>query len=429
MENSKSELYTNSSVSPAHNTLTGQRQDIHKMVQTTDSLCKSAFNASSAPTYDQLCAIVHDLTDVIYNLASKVDLLATRVYGQPSPLQSPSENEHNIYTDSNINNNAKRHAEQRKPEGFCPVPAPCKNIVGNHVSLVTRSKPLGQSPTFDGSGDLQVFKLLFQEWVDLNGWENDTVITRWLKQCITGTAKQSIIYDNIQDSRTLFNKLEGIYSGDFLIQKYTVLLEKRFKKPDESLIDLANDIRKMVETIYADCDSHARNTIALNYFIRALPSISMKYELSRIRPSSLDQAVQMAANYEFWLGDKPFYPTSQQFSMASHQVPNCTANENIKDDGGNKNTAKKVCSYCGGPHRNGRCRRRAPYRKRTRQAEKHENQDVNLPGNIQKQLQATSALNTLPTESVENQERAQVRFSHACHQGGTSFTGQRHGLV
>ena len=86
------------------------------------------------------------------------------------------------------------YANQHATKGYCPIPAPCLSKVVSQSSSVTRSKPLGHPPSFDGSGEITVFRLLFQEWADLNGWENDDdTITPWLKQCLTGAAKMSLI--------------------------------------------------------------------------------------------------------------------------------------------------------------------------------------------------------------------------------------------
>ena len=123
---------------------------------------------------------------------------------------------------------------------------------------VRRSKPLGDLPKFDGSGDLAVFKLLFQECIELNGWEDDKIITLWLKQCVTGSAKECILYENVKDSKTIFEKLDSRYGNHLLVQKYTIMLEKRYKRKNETMSDLANNIRRMVEAVYSDCDTYTR---------------------------------------------------------------------------------------------------------------------------------------------------------------------------
>ena len=80
------------------------------------------------------------------------------------------------------------------------------------------------------------------------------------------------------------------------------MLEKRYKRKNETMSDLANDIRKMVEVVYSDCDTYTRNKMTISNFIRALPSIHIKYQLNKEKPATLEEAVQSAANYEVWYG-------------------------------------------------------------------------------------------------------------------------------
>ena len=188
---------------------------------------------------------------------------------------------------------------------------------------------------FDGSGDLHVFKMLFKEWVELNDWNNDGIITQWLKQCLTGAAKMSILYDNFQDQSTIFDKLDNLYGGHVLIESYNDLLERRAKQPNERLSDLANDIRKVVEAAYADCRTYSRDRMTMNYFVRSLPSTHIRYELTKNTPTSLDQAVQSAAKYEFWFGDdsvseaSKLLPEADNTQKSSYSEPQLA--ENIED--------------------------------------------------------------------------------------------------
>ena len=375
-------------------------------------------------TSTHLSHIVHELTDIIHNLASKVDELSSRLNGQCMP--SNGENEHNplvcckckteyLYTD--------RHAAQ----GYRPVPAPRMSKVVSQSSSTNISKPLGQPPSFDGSGDLTVFKLLFQEWADLNGWDNDHVITLWLKQCLTGAAKMSVLYYNVIDSKTLFEKLDNMYGGNVLVQKYSDLLEQRVKQPYESMSDLAIDIRKMVEVIYADCDSYVRENMAIIYFVRSLPSIHIRYELDRNRPKSLDQAVQSVVNYEFWFGNDFQSTPGEQSPISSLQNSDSTSVENIDDTVSIHSLTKRRCTYCGKPHRDGKCithSRRTPYIKKK---SKKKIKDTQSHLSAEDPVKIPTVSNQVPTEG-SCPVNSEIKFSHVGHEGGTNLTGQRHSL-
>ena len=183
-----------------------------------DTLPQSNHHEYTLNTVSHLSQVVHELTGIIHNLASKVDVLCSRLGSHFLPS-----NGENSYSPSV---RCKCHteyvyADQHANTGCRPTPAPRMSKVVTQSSSVTRSKPLGRQPSFDGSEDLTVFKLLFQEWAELNGWDDDHLITLWLKQCLTGAAKMSVIHYNIKDSKTLLEKLSDMYGGNVLIQSYS----------------------------------------------------------------------------------------------------------------------------------------------------------------------------------------------------------------
>ena len=315
---------------------------------------------------------LHDLTGSLKSLTSKIELMSLERdhQFQSSPITRVPE-----YTLSDFSSDL--HPPQPQPK-VRPVPAPRKSVVlssaPNPVPAVNidvdllkkarRSKPLGDLPKFDGTGDLTVFKLLFQECVELNGWEDDQIITLWLKQCITGAAKECILFEHITDSRSVFERLDSRYGNHLLIQKYTIILENRRKRRDETLSDLANDIRKMVEVVHHDCDQHTRQKMAISNFIRALPSVHIKYELNKDRPATLEEAVQRAATHEVWYGaDSPFKTYQGQRSGSAAAPPPVisqatTENNNIQSaqPSGSQTRARRPCKNCGGDHMPYECR-------------------------------------------------------------------------
>ena len=183
-----------------------------------DTLPQSNHHEYTLNTVSHLSQVVHELTGIIHNLASKVDVLCSRLGSHFLPSKRE-----NSYSPSAC---CKCHteyvyADQHANTGYRPIPAPRMSKVVTQLSSVTRSKPLGRQPSFDGSEDLIVFKLLFQEWAELNGWDDDHLITLWPKQCLTGAAKMSVIHYNIKDSKTLFEKLSNMYGVNVLIQIYS----------------------------------------------------------------------------------------------------------------------------------------------------------------------------------------------------------------
>ena len=395
-----------------------------------DPLSQSNHNGHTLSTVNHLSQIVHELTGIVHNLATKVDVLCSRIGSQFLPSDGEYSSTPSVCCKCHTE---YVYADQHATQGYRPIPAPRLSKVVSQSSSVTRSKPLGHPPSFDGSGDITVFKLLFQEWADLNGWENDDTITLWLKQCLTGSAKMSILYYHITDSETLFKKLDNLYGGNVLIQTYSDLLEKRVKQPNECLSDLANDIQKMVEVIYADCDGYIRDNMAISYFVRALPNNQIKYELNKTRPTSLDQAVQSAAHYEFWFGNdissKPSEQLSDSLTPIAQKNESNLAN-NIDDSSSIHSVTKRRCTYCGKPHQDGKCithSRRTPYIKKNGKNKKIKNIDSSSHFHAGDSANIISVSNQAP--AVDScAVNSKIQFSHTCHEGGTNLTGQRHSL-
>ena len=189
----------------------------------------------------------------------------------------------------------------------------------------------------------------------------------------------------------------------------------------------------MVEVIYADCDGYIRDNMAISYFVRALPNNHIKYELNKTRPTSLDQAVQSAAHYEFWFGNdissKPSEQLSDSLTPIAQKNESNLAN-NIDDSSSIHSVTKGRCTYCGKPHRDGKCithSRRTPYIKKNGKNKKIKSIDSSLNFHAAEPAKIISVSNQAPAVDT-CAVNSGVKFSHACLEGGTNLTGQRHSL-
>ena len=91
---------------------------------------------------------------------------------------------------------------------------------------------------------------------------------------------------------------------------------------------------------------------------------------------------------------------------------------------------KRRCTYCGKLHRDGKCithPRRTPYIKKNGKDKKIKNIDSSSyfhAGDPAKKISVSNQAPTVDTFAVNSE----IKFSHACHEGGTNLTGQRHSL-
>ena len=254
---------------------------------------------------------------------------------------------------------------------FQPVPtapAVVATPATRQIQSSTRlSKPLTDIPKFDGSGDLSSFKILFDEAVTLNGWQEESVKLIWLKQCVTGAAKQSILHESLSTCQQVWDILDNRYGTHLLEMKYTTLLERRQRQPNESINDLANDIRRMVEVVYAHFTKHNRECMAIKAFISAQPGPGIKYELSKANPKTLDEAIQLAHAREVHFGPEfPFIPHPQFHAtpapQPNHSLPpqqprtQQTRGPTCRHCGANHPSyVCQPCRHCGGAHYDNKC--------------------------------------------------------------------------
>ena len=157
------------------------------------------------------------------------------------------------------------------------------------------SKPVTELPVFDGTGDLSTLKILFEECAVLNQLEGELITSIWLKQCLKGAARDAVLFEKLTSTDHIFQILESRYGSRLLRQKYDNMLDHRKKKPDESMAELANDIRKMVEVVYFDADSKTRVKMSIKHFIKAIPNIHARYELSSCGLTTLEEIVEKAS--------------------------------------------------------------------------------------------------------------------------------------
>ena len=180
-------------------------------------------------------------------------------------------------------------------------------------------EPLCALPTFDGSSNLKMFRHNFQEFCDMNGYVTEREVTFWLKQCFKGRAKD-ILYDECSDISVIWSRLENRFGDHLMRQKYSVSLPNRKRQQNESLIDLADDIRRMSNVVYFDLQYEQKERMAVMHFLNALHSPMAQYDISQKAPKSLEEALNIASVREMFFG------------VESHQSKPDTSNQNIRSN-------------------------------------------------------------------------------------------------
>ena len=135
----------------------------------------------------------------------------------------------------------------------------------------------------------------------MNGYVTKREVTFWLKQCIKGRAKD-ILYDECSDISVMWSRLENRFGDHLMRQKYSVSLPNRKRQQNESLINLADDIRRMSNVVYFDLQYEQKERMAVMHFLNALHSPMAQYDISQKAPKSLEEALKIASVREMFFG-------------------------------------------------------------------------------------------------------------------------------
>ena len=173
-------------------------------------------------------------------------------------------------------------------------------------------KPLFNPPHYDGTTSLSQFRQSFNDAAIMNSWETEMEKALWLRNSLKAQAR-GIIYDNCYNLNELWSRLESRFGDALKIRQYERLLSTRVRKHNESLTDLADDIRKMALIVYHGINYHAQERLMISCFNRALSDVDMEYDISQQQPATLDQALLIAQNREIY-----FNPENQHSSTLNN---------------------------------------------------------------------------------------------------------------
>lgn len=239
------------------------------------------------------------------------------------------------------------------------------------------SKPLFLPPTFDGRTDFKEFKSLFEDAISVNGWMQEDTQAQWLRVSLRGSAR-SVINSNEDTYQTLMGRLEARYGDVVRRTAFEQQLPTRRRRSGEPLHQVADHIRLMCSVVYADLPPTTQERMAIKHFGMALNDGAAQYELSRERPETLEQAVEIVANRETYMQHAtPTEVRATQNQSSSNDIEHMLKSILSKLDQSSSNLAntrgrqkprgcpvcKKnhpiymcvPCKFCKGPHYNNDC--------------------------------------------------------------------------
>ena len=122
-----------------------------------------------------------------------------------------------------------------------------------------------------------------------------------LAACLRGSALE-VLGDSEPRERsnysTLVSALLARFEPENQTQLYNAQLRGRVRKNNESLPDLAHDIKRLIRKAYPELPNEMRDVIAKDVFLEALNNKEMELVVFQSQIGSLQQALGVAVEYE-----------------------------------------------------------------------------------------------------------------------------------
>jgi len=165
----------------------------------------------------------------------------------------------------------------------------------------------------------------FDNCAKFNGWNaNDKL--QYLRWSLTGTAAQMLWGTEGMTFQQLVARLRSRFGSLDMEEKYQTEIQCRRRRTDETLRELAQDIRRLMMLAYPGDRSEMSERLAKEYFICALDDPEFELKVREKEPQSLDSALKAAQRLEvFKNAIKQRVGIRQRFSRQVTEAAELTA--------------------------------------------------------------------------------------------------------
>ncbi|CAC5401135.1 Retrovirus-related Pol polyprotein from transposon 297,Retrovirus-related Pol polyprotein from transposon 17.6 [Mytilus coruscus] len=179
--------------------------------------------------------------------------------------------------------------------------------------------------TYDGSGDWNDYRSHFEACSSINGWDN-LKKGLYLAASLRGQA-QGVLGDLSDDKKIHFDQLvrslEESFAPPNQSELYRVQLKERKQRASESLPELGQTIRRLVNKAYPTVPEEVKETLAKEHFLNAFINTEMRIKIKRSQPPDLNSAICLAVELE------TFYRAEKQFEVGKGHLRVVDNNEQV----------------------------------------------------------------------------------------------------
>ena len=312
-------------------------------------------------TLDRLVDKDHDMTDCRSEYSD---------YRTIDGVSEPGENRHTLRS-SDANQSQFCSFDSRTPvhphivldrtPDFNPYRPNYENQ--NQTRQTVRAKP----DTYDGRSSWTDFITQFEIVCRLNNWSSEIKALQ-LAACLRGSAR-SVLTDlrphQLDDYYELKFVLQTRFEPKNQTEMYRAELNSRYRKRDESLPELAQDIKRLARLAYPTAPCEVRDTLAYKCFRDALHDQDMEWAICQSASENIDEALNLALKFEaFKMSRNRKYTNTPHLR---HQQEICDQSyqdlyvigENSRTNVSRSEKETKKCFYCGKPgHFKNKCKKR-----------------------------------------------------------------------
>jgi hypothetical protein len=163
-----------------------------------------------------------------------------------------------------------------------------------------RRAPRMKPTSYDGQTPYEDYQVQFCMLAELNGWDHNEKAL-YLAGCLQGSAR-SVLNDMAASDRYSYVKLDEAlrerFGTDDQSELFKSRLRNRVKTKDETLQELAHDIRRLVRLAYPGAAIRTHEDLTKDQFIEALGDGEVRWSVFQTRPRTLTEALKVAMELE-----------------------------------------------------------------------------------------------------------------------------------
>ena len=242
----------------------------------------SDFNRSLMRGFDQMTGQIESLVGVMNR---KIDEI------QNAPEKQNIARDESLETD--LRSVENRHVVHSTPNFV-------RDVNSNHWREPVHEKSKIKPQNFDGKDDLEEYLAQFELISELNNWtyKNKSL---YLASSLTGDARGLLNELNENERRDFEAIVLALKSRFGSVNKAEVFrseLQTRIKGKNESIPELAQSIKKLTRKAYPGASLDVIETLALDYFIDAIPFRDIRIRLREVCPKTVSEAEKIAVRLD-----------------------------------------------------------------------------------------------------------------------------------